>query len=119
MDIGAERHLVAVQKNMARFSVDQPVRRRSVGYAPLVEVAGATRPHFGGDRSLLPQSVPSSDREKLPTGGVNPLRNARFAEDELRRTRTDATDAWGLQRFRSAKTPARSRVTRRRNGRAA
>jgi transposase len=36
---------------------------------------------------------------------VNPLRTARFAEDELRRTRTDAMDALGLRGFAQQKRP--------------
>ena len=36
---------------------------------------------------------------------VNPLRTARFAEEELRRTKTDAIDALGIARFAQQKRP--------------
>ncbi len=36
---------------------------------------------------------------------LNPLRTARFAEEELRRTKTDAIDALGIARFAQQKRP--------------
>jgi transposase len=37
---------------------------------------------------------------------LNPLRTARFAEEDLRRTKTDAIDALGIARFAQQKRPA-------------
>lgn len=36
---------------------------------------------------------------------MNPLRTARFAEEELRHTKTDAIDALGIARFAQQKRP--------------
>ncbi len=41
---------------------------------------------------------------------LNPLRTARFAEEELRRTKTDAIDALGIARFGQQKRPRRMQL---------
>ncbi len=41
---------------------------------------------------------------------INPLRTARFAEEELQRTKTDAIDALGIARFALEKRPAPARL---------
>ena len=43
---------------------------------------------------------------------VNPLRTARFAEEELRRTKTDAIDALGIARFAQQKRPRVAQLAR-------
>jgi transposase len=41
---------------------------------------------------------------------LNPLRTARFAEEELRRTKTDAIDALGIARFAQQKRPRAAKL---------
>ncbi|MEK7861109.1 MAG: IS110 family transposase, partial [Chloroflexota bacterium] len=41
---------------------------------------------------------------------INPLRTARFAEEDLQRTKTDAIDALGIARFALEKQPAPARL---------
>ena len=61
---------------------------------------------LGGDWALLAESIRRSDREGLCGRSARTRCGLRrFAEEELRRTKTDAIDALGIARFAQQKRP--------------
>jgi transposase len=109
IDIGSELHMVAVLDEegevlcrSSRFAED------AAGYERLFEVLGPP------DDCLVAMEATGHYWQNLfvaliakdyQVAVVNPLRTARFAEEELRRTKTDAIDALGIARFAQQKRP--------------
>src|SRR5713101_1053635 len=109
IDIGAERHMVAVLDEQGEVLCrSSPFGEDASGYARLFELPGpyadclvaleATGHYW---RSLFVALI----AKDYAVAVVNPLRTARFAEEELRRTKTDAIDALGIARFAQQKRP--------------
>jgi transposase len=110
IDIGAEQHVVAV------IDDDETVLQRprsfaedADGYARLKEslgnsgdalVAMEATGHYW--QNLFAFLVAQGFRVVL----INPLRTHRFAQEDLKRTKTDAIDALGIARFLRQKRPA-------------
>jgi len=114
IDIGAERHMVAVldeQGEVLRRSI--PFGEDSSGYTRLFELLGSP------DDCLVALEATGHYWRNLfvaltaknyTVAVLNPLRTARFAEEELRRTKTDAIDALGIARFAQQKRPTPVRL---------
>ena len=109
IDVGAERHMVAMvgeQGEVLRRS--SPFGEDASGYARLFELLGppegcllaleATGHYW---RNLFVALLAKG----YAVAVLNPLRTRRFAEEELRRTKTDAIDALGIARFAAQKRP--------------
>jgi transposase len=109
IDIGAEKHFVAVvdaEGHVLRKST--PFLEDESGYAKLREVLGdahgclvameATGHYWQNVFAWLA----SLGFEVVL---INPLRTRRFAEEDLRRAKTDAIDALGIARFAQQKRP--------------
>lgn len=109
IDIGAERHMVAVLDEQGEVLCrSSPFGEDAAGYARLFELLGApddllvaleATGHYW--RNLFVALI----AKNYAVAVVNPLRTARFAEEELRRTKTDAIDALGIARFAQQKRP--------------
>jgi transposase len=109
IDIGAERHMVAVLDEQGEILCrSSPFGEDAAGYARLFELLGTpddllvaleATGHYW--RNLLVALI----AKNYAVAVVNPLRTARFAEEELRRTKTDAIDALGIARFAQQKRP--------------
>ncbi len=114
VDIGAETHVVAVVDEDGRTLVKPTaVSEDAQGYARLLEVIGVAADAFvvmeaTGHywQNLFAMLVARGFTVAL----VNPLRTQRFAEEELRRTKTDAIDALGLAHFGRQKRPQPTRL---------
>ena len=109
IDIGAEHHMVAVLDEHGEVLCrSSPFGVDARGYARLFELLGppddclvaleATGHYW---RNLFVALIAKS----YVVAVLNPLRTARFAEEELRRTKTDAIDALGIARFAQQKRP--------------
>ena len=109
IDIGAERHMVAVLDEQGEVLCrSSPFGEDATGYARLFELLGSpddclvaleATGHYW--RNLFVALLAKS----YVVAVLNPLRTARFAEEELRRTKTDAIDALGIARFAQQKRP--------------
>src|SRR5271156_6914404 len=109
IDIGAERHMVAMVGEQGEVLCrSSPFGEDAAGYAHLFELLGPP------DGCLLALEATGHYWRNLfvaliakdyAVAVVNPLRTARFAEEELRRTKTDAIDALGIARFAQQKRP--------------
>jgi len=109
IDIGAERHMVAVLDEQGEVLCrSSPVGEDATGYARLFELLGSpddclvaleATGHYW--RNLFVALI----AKDYVVAVLNPLRTARFAEEELRRTKTDAIDALGIARFAQQKRP--------------
>jgi transposase len=109
IDIGAEHHVVAVvDEDGATMQKPTTVGEDSAGYARLFEVLG--------DPADVQVAMEATGHywqnlfAVLATKGfvvalLNPVRTARFAQEELARTKTDAIDALGIARFTQQKRP--------------
>jgi transposase len=109
IDIGSEKHFFAVvsgegevMKKATSFFEDD------VGYAKLLEVLG------DGEGALVAMEATGHYWQNLfasltakgfKIALLNPLRTHRFAQEDLRRTKTDAIDALGIARFAQQKRP--------------
>src|SRR6266481_6247121 len=110
IDIGAERHMVAVLDEQGEVLCrSSPFGEDASGYARLFELLGPSADclvaleatgHYW--RNLFVALI----AKDYAVAVLNPLRTARFAEEELRRTKTDAIDALGIARFAQQKRPA-------------
>ena len=110
IDIGAERHVVAVVNESGEV-LRKPVAfgEDAGGYRRLRELLGApddcliAMEATGGYwRNLFGFLVAEGFRVAV----INPLRTKRFGEEDLQRTKTDAIDALGIARFAQQKRPA-------------
>lgn len=113
IDIGAEHHVVAmlgergeVLSHPTRFSEDASGYGQLIGFLGAAEgllVAMEATGHYW--QNLFAALVAKGYQVAL----INPLRTARFAEEDLARTKTDALDALGIARFAREKRlrPAR------------
>ncbi len=109
IDIGAERHMVAVLDEQGEVLCrSSPFGEDASGYARLFELLGPSADclvaleatgHYW--RNLFVALI----AKDYAVAVLNPLRTARFAEEELRRTKTDAIDALGIARFAQQKRP--------------
>src|SRR5271166_91949 len=109
IDIGAERHMVAVLDEQGEILCrSSPFGEDAPGYARLFELLGPSADclvaleatgHYW--RNLFVALI----AKDYAVAVLNPLRTARFAEEELRRTKTDAIDALGIARFAQQKRP--------------
>jgi transposase len=114
IDVAAEKHVVAAVNEQGgvllkptSFTEDAP------GYGKLREVLGppsdtlvaleATGHYWQNLGAFLLA-------EGFPVALLNPLRTHRFAEEDLKRAKTDAIDALGIARFAAQKRPAASRL---------
>lgn len=114
IDIGSETHVVAVV-DAAGQTVLKPtsITEDATGYARLLELLGDP-----SDALVVMEATGHYWQNLFATLAargyaialVNPLRTQRFAEEELRRTKTDAIDALGLADFGRQKRPEATRL---------
>jgi transposase len=117
VDVGAESHVVAaVDDEGATVVKPTSITEDGPGYARLFELLGAPT------ETLVVMEATGHYWQNLfaalATRGfavalVNPLRTQRFAEEDLRRTKTDAIDALGLAHFGRQKRPQPTRLPER------
>jgi transposase len=115
IDIGAEHHVVAVVDDSgavitkpAKFAEDAAGYERAralLGEPAEVLVAMEATGHYW--QNLFAALAGHGYSIAL----LNPLRTARFAGEELARTKTDALDAVGIARFAQQKRPAPTPLT--------
>lgn len=110
IDIGSEQHVLALLDEAGAVLV-RPTKlsEDAAGYEKLFALLGepgettvameATGHYW---QNLFAALVGRGYRVAV----INPLRTARYAEEELRRTKTDAIDALGIARFALEKHPA-------------
>jgi len=109
IDIGSETHVVAVVDAEGRAGLKPTaIAEDATGYARLLELLGDPT------EALVVMEATGHYWQNLfatlaargfAIALVNPLRTQRFAEEELRRTKTDAIDALGLADFGRQKQP--------------
>src|SRR6266478_1509862 len=109
IDIGAERHMVAIVGEEGEVLCrSSPFGEDASGYAHLFELLGPPEDcllaleatgHYW--RNLFAALLPKG----YSVAVLNPLRTRRFAEEELKWTKTDAIDALGIARFAAQKRP--------------
>ncbi len=114
IDIGAERHSVAVvDEGGVVLSKSMSFEEGATGYRRLCEVLGSP---VG---CLIAMQATGHYWKNLFTwlaargfsiALLNPLRTRRFAEEELRRTKTDKVDALGIARFAAQKRPTPTKL---------
>jgi transposase len=114
IDIGAERHTVAVVDAEGAIVVaPTPFGEDAAGYAALVQLLGEA-----ADTLIALEATGHYWQNLfavLTSAGfgialLNPLRTHRFAGEDLARTKTDAIDAVQLARFAAQKRPAVTRL---------
>ena len=114
IDIGADTHVVAAVDETERVLIKPTkIAEDAGGYTRLLELLGepahtlvameATGHYW---KNLFATLVARGFIVAL----LNPLRTARFAAEELARTKTDAIDALGIARFAAQKRPAATRL---------
>ena len=114
IDIGAETHVVAVVDESGRVLLKPTsITEDAVGYRRLVDSIGEP-----ADALVVMEATGHYWKNLFATlvargfsiALVNPLRTQRFAEEELRRTKTDAIDAIGLGHFGREKRPTPTKL---------
>ncbi len=110
IDIGSEHHVLAVIDEAGKTVVRATrLSEDAAGYERLfallgdpaeVQVAMEATGHYW--QNLFAALAARG----YPVALINPLRTARYAEEELQRTKTDAIDALGIARFALEKRPA-------------
>jgi transposase len=114
IDIGSENHVVAVVDAEGRTGLKPTaIAEDATGYARLLELLGDP-----ADALVVMEATGHYWQNLFATLAargfaialVNPLRTQRFAEEELRRTKTDAIDALGLADFGRQKRPQPTRL---------
>lgn len=115
IDIGAERHVIAVvDETGATVTKPLPFAEDAAGYARVGEVLGPTAD------VLVAMEATGHYWQNLfavlagrgyAIALLNPVRTARFAGEELARTKTDALDAVAIARFTQQKRPAATPLT--------
>jgi transposase len=109
IDIGSEKHFFAVVDAEGQvIGKSTPFAEDDVGYSKLIEALGSP------SGALVAMEATGHYWQNLfaalTAAGfaialLNPLRTRRFAEEDLRRTKTDAIDALGIARFAQQKRP--------------
>lgn len=114
IDIGSETHAVAVVDAEGRTLLKPTmVTEDATGYARLLQLLGDPT-----EAMVVMEATGHYWQNLFATLAargfvialVNPLRTQRFAEEELRRTKTDAIDALGLAEFGRQKRPQPTRL---------
>jgi transposase len=114
VDVGADTHVVAVVEDTGQTLLKPtPITEDGPGYARLFDLLGEPT-----DALVVMEATGHYWQNLFATlvargftvAVVNPLRTQRFAEEELRRTKTDAIDALGLARFGLEKRPQPTRL---------
>jgi transposase len=114
VDIGAEAHVVAIVDEAERtLLTPTSITEDAAGYARLRELLGEP-----ADTLVILEATGHYWKNLFATltaagfalAVVNPLRTQRFAEEDLRRTKTDAIDALGLAHFGRQKRPQPARL---------
>ncbi len=110
VDIGSEQHVLAlldeagkVLVRPTKFSEDAAGYERLFG---LLGEPGETTVAMEATGHYWQNLFAALVGHGYPVALINPLRTARYAEEELRRTKTDAIDALGIARFALEKRPA-------------
>jgi transposase len=114
IDIGAETHVVAAMDATGRVILrPTKIAEDAAGYESLLELLGepidtlvameATGHYWKNLFAMLAV-------RGFSVALLNPLRTARFAGEELARTKTDAIDALSLARFAAQKRPSATRL---------
>lgn len=114
IDIGSQEHTVAivddagaVQRGATKFTAD------AAGHARLREMLGAspdTLVTMEATGHYWKNLFATLAGEGFAVALLNPRRTSRFAQEELERTKTDATDALNIARFAAQKHPAATRL---------
>src|SRR6202166_18406 len=109
IDVGADRHMVAIVSEQGEVLCrSSSFAEDASGYEHLFELLGSP------EGCLLALEATGHYWRNLfvallakgyAVAVLNPLRTRRFAEEELRRTKTDAIDALGIARFAQQKRP--------------
>lgn len=110
IDIGSEEHVLAVLDEAGKVRV-RPTKfsEDAAGYDRLFDLLGEpgkTTVAMEATGHYWQNLFAALAARGYPVALINPLRTARFAEEELRRTKTDAIDALGIARFALEKRPA-------------
>jgi transposase len=114
IDIGAETPVVAAVDEAERVLIKPTkITEDASGYERLLELLGEPR-----DTLVAMEATGHYWKNLFATLAahgfvvalLNPLRTARFASEELARTKTDAIDALGIARFAAQKRPAGTRL---------
>ena len=110
IDIGSEKHFYAVVDREGQLVLKSTsFMEDDVGYAKLLAALGSP------ENTLVAMEATGHYWQNLfaalaaagfAVALLNPLRTARFAGEDLRRTKTDAIDALGIARFAQQKRPA-------------
>lgn len=114
IDIGAETHVVAAVDEAGTVLVPAaPFHEDATGYERLLELLGSpkqTLVALEATGHYWKNLFASLAAAGFDIALLNPLRTARFADEDLRRTKTDAIDAVGIARFAAQKRPASTRL---------
>jgi transposase len=115
IDIGSEKHFYAVVGRDGEVVLKStPFMEDDVGYAKLLGALGAPA------EALVAMEATGHYWQNLfavlAAAGftialLNPLRTARFAGEDLRRTKTDALDALAIARFAQQKRPTTTKLS--------
>lgn len=110
IDVASQTHVVAITSATGDVLVKPtPFAEDAAGYQKLFAVLGDPKDvlvvmeatgHYG--RNLFA----ALNERSFSVAVVNPLRTRRFAEEDLRRAKTDSIDALGIARFGAQKRPA-------------
>jgi transposase len=114
IDIGSEKHFVAV------VGEDGETLTKAVGFEESAEGYGKLLSVLGEAAEVIVAMEATGHYWQnlfavLAGHGyaialINPVRTARFAEEDLRRTKTDAIDALGIARFTQQKRPVVTQI---------
>lgn len=109
IDIASQIHAVAIVNESGEvLAKPTPFAEDATGYQKLFAVLGAPSDilvameatgHYG--RNL----VGALTERTFPVAVLNPIRTRRFAQEDLRRAKTDSIDALGIARFAAQKRP--------------
>ena len=114
IDIGAETHLVAAVDEAERVLMPPTkIGEDADGYQRLLERLG--EPHdtlvaMEATGHYWTNLFAALAARGFAVALLNPLRTARFASEDLARTKTDAIDALGIARFAAQTRPAATRL---------
>jgi transposase len=114
IDIGSEKHFVAIVDEAGKPTRKaMPFGEDAAGYAALRRVIGEPTDalvameatgHYWQNLFLFLHA------EGFSIALLNPLRTSRFAEEDMRRAKTDALDALGIARFAQQKRPPATKL---------
>jgi transposase len=114
VDVGAETHVVAVLEETGKTLLKPTsIPEDAPGYARLLDLLGEPTDALvvmEGTGHYWQNLFATLAARGFAIALVNPLRTQRFAEEELRRTKTDAIDALGLAHFGLQKRPQPTRL---------